>query len=685
MQSHRQPGALAAVHVLLAIVYFAAAKLGLMLAFVHASATAVWPPTGIALAALLVFGYRVWPGVFVGAFLANVTTEGSVATSLSIAAGNTLEGVAGAYLVNRFAGGRHAFERPQDILKFAVLAGMVSTMVSATVGVTSLSLGGFAKWADYGSIWLTWWLGDAVGDFLVAPLLVLWITNPRVQWQRGQGVEAACLLICILVVSQAVFGGLLPLTANDYPLDYLCIPVVVWAAFRFGQRETATAAFLLSGIALWGTLRGFGPFARETQNESLLLLQAFMGVTALLALAFAAVVSERKRAEEALKASEARFRSVTQSAIDAVVSADSTGKILTWNKGAQAIFGYAEEEVLGRPLAILMPERYREAHERGLERMRRTGEARVIGKTVELDGLRKDGSGFPVELSLSKWETNDGTFYGGIIRDITERKRAENALARQAQELARSNAELEQFAYVASHDLKEPLGLVNSYVKLLARRYKDKLDADAQEFIGYAVQGVARMQALIQDLLAYSRVGSRTQPFEPVDCREALKTALANLALPIDESGAVITADALPVVLADPLQLAQVFSNLIGNAVKFRGAETPKIHIGGRREGHEWVFSVADNGIGIEPQYTDRIFVIFQRLHTWEEYPGTGIGLAICKRIVERHGGRIWVESQSGLGATFSFTLPALPERPDSIEQAAEGILQPGSGGQERI
>jgi integral membrane sensor domain MASE1 len=281
----------------LAAVYLIAAKLGLKLAFVHASATAVWPPTGIALAAFLVFGYRVWPGIFVGAFLANVATEGTVATSLGIAAGNTLEGVIGAYLVNRFAGGTHAFDRPQDVFRFAFLAATLSTMVSATVGVTSLSLGGFANWADFGAIWLTWWLGDAVGALKVAPLFVLWLTNPRVRWQRGQVREAACLLLCLVVVGQAVFGGWMPLKAKNYPLDYLCIPILVWAAFRFGQRETATATVLLSGIAIWGTLRGFGPFVRNTQNESLLLLQAFIGVTALLAMAFAAVVSERNRIE----------------------------------------------------------------------------------------------------------------------------------------------------------------------------------------------------------------------------------------------------------------------------------------------------------------------------------------------------------------------------------------------------
>src|ERR687887_659089 len=282
---------------ILAAVYLIAAKLGLKLAFVHASATTVWPPTGIALAALLVYGYHVWPGIFVGAYLANVTTAGTVAASLGIAAGNTLEGVTGAYLVNRFANGQNAFDRPQDVFKFALLAATVSTIVSATVGVISLSLSGLAHWADFGAIWLTWWLGDAVGALKVAPLLLLWLKNPRVRWLQERGREAACLVLCLFVVGQVVFGGWPPLRDNDYPLDYLCVPILVWAAFRFGPREAATATVLLSGIALWGTLHGNGPFARETPHESLLLLQAFIGVTALLTMAFAAVVSERDRME----------------------------------------------------------------------------------------------------------------------------------------------------------------------------------------------------------------------------------------------------------------------------------------------------------------------------------------------------------------------------------------------------
>ena len=291
----------AAVVAGLTVVYFVAGKLGLQLAYVQASATAVWPCTGIAVAALLVFGYRVWPGILIGAFLVNLTTAGTVATSIAIAAGNTLEGLAGCYLVNRFARGKDAFVRAQDIFKFALFAGMIATAVSATIGVATLAVAGFANWAAFGSIWCTWWLGDAVGAVTVTPLLLLWWENPRINWTREQVTELAFLFLGLFATGWVVFGKPFHSELKNYPLEYLCIPFLIWAAFRFGRRKAATALCALSMIAVWGTLHGYGPFARESQNTSLLLMQAFMGIVAITTLALAAEVTEHKHAEERVR------------------------------------------------------------------------------------------------------------------------------------------------------------------------------------------------------------------------------------------------------------------------------------------------------------------------------------------------------------------------------------------------
>ncbi|MCI0394246.1 MAG: MASE1 domain-containing protein [Chloroflexi bacterium] len=301
-----------AVVVLLGVIYVLAGKLGLALALVHPSATAVWAPTGITLAAFLVLGYRIWPAILAGAFLVNVTTAGSVATSLAIAAGNTLEGLVGARLLNRFAGGRQVFDRPQDIFKFVVLAGFMSTAVSATIGVTSLALGGLADWTDYGSIWLTWWLGDMGGALVIAPPLVLWAVEPSVRWTPRQVLEAALIVLALLLVSLTVFAGLFPNYIRSQPLEFLCILPILWAAFRLGRREAATATVLLSGIAIWGTRRGFGPFVAGDANESLLLLQAYTSVIAVTAVTLAAVVRERKQVEQTLYDSQQALQSLAE-------------------------------------------------------------------------------------------------------------------------------------------------------------------------------------------------------------------------------------------------------------------------------------------------------------------------------------------------------------------------------------
>jgi signal transduction histidine kinase len=284
----------------LAAVYFSAGKFGLSLAVSHPNATPVWPPTGIALAAFLLIGYWVWPAVFLAACLVNVTTAGSLLSSIGIATGNTMEGLFGAYLVNRFANGRLAFVRQRDTFAFVLLAAGLSTIVSATTGVTSLSLTGYADWSRFGEIWLTWWLGDAVGALIVTPVIVLWVSHPTIAWSRHQLGEVGALLTLMCVVAFVVFQSGQAMTGPTYPLAFVTFSILIWVAVRLGPRETATATFLCVAIAIWGTLRGSGPFVRGKPNETLLLLQAFAAVIGLTALALAIGVAERRRAEEEL-------------------------------------------------------------------------------------------------------------------------------------------------------------------------------------------------------------------------------------------------------------------------------------------------------------------------------------------------------------------------------------------------
>jgi PAS domain S-box-containing protein len=371
-------------------------------------------------------------------------------------------------------------------------------------------------------------------------------------------------------------------------------------------------------------------------------------------------ISVRKAAETHLAQMEGRYRGLLEAAPDAMVVVNQQGEIVLLNLQAEKQFGYRRDELLGQKLTNIIPEGFAERLIADGLRSAADALAQQIGTGLELTALRKDGSSFPMELMLSPLKSDTGTLVTVAIRNITVRNAASLELLQTVEELKRSNEDLQQFAYVASHDLQEPLRMVASYVALIARRYKGKLDADADEFISFAVDGAKRMQSLIQDLLAFSRVGSKGVDLVTTSSEDALNRAIKNLRGAIVDSGAQVTHDPLPSVLADELQLTQLFQNLLGNAIKYRRAEVPGVHIAARQNGaKKWVFSVEDNGLGIEPQYFERIFGMFQRLHGREEFSGTGMGLAICKKIVERHGGEISVESTLGQGSTFRFPLAA--------------------------
>lgn len=359
---------------------------------------------------------------------------------------------------------------------------------------------------------------------------------------------------------------------------------------------------------------------------------------------------------------EEHYRRIIETANDAFIAMDSDGMITDWNRQAEAIFGWRREEAVGVALADrIIPEPLRERHRRGLRRFLETGEGPVLNKQIEISALHREGHTFPVELTIWPISSKGRPLFNAFIRDVTQRKKAEAEIRQKTGALARSNQELEQFAYIASHDLQEPLRMISSFTGLLAERYRGKLGAEADEFIHFVTDGARRMQRMIQDLLEYSRVGRKEIVFESVDTEALLQQVLQNLKIAMEEGGACVTHDPLPPVKGDALQLMGLFQNLIGNAIKFCGKEKPVIHVSAAAGEREATFSVRDNGIGIDPQFYDRIFVLFQRLHGRGEYGGTGIGLAICKKIVERHGGKIWVESAPGKGSTFYLTLPVIP------------------------
>lgn len=778
--------------------YVAAGKLGLSLASVHPSVTAVWAPTGIALAALLLLGYRVWPAILLGAFLVNVTTAGSVITSLGIAVGNTLEGLVGAYLINRFAHGRQAFEQPVDVFKFAIVARLLSPTVGATIGVTSLAVTGFVPWADYTATWFAWWMGDGVGALLIAPLLILWASEPFGRWPPARTLEAVLALSVLVLISLSVFVGPLSPLIKNYPLEFLCIPPILWAAFRLGRRETATAVLILAVIAVWGALHGAEPLARGSQRERLLEVQVFMGVIAVMGLvvstsvalrrrieaslqgaynnlerevqertyslsqalqALQAEIAERNQAEEALRqqtqlyesllraqselgdgvaitegmnfvylnealcqmygysaeelyalpsfldlvapeerdrlverlrlrlqgvdtsdrgettvirkdgqrigieysmklmpvgdhprvfsiirditerkqveedlrTSEERRRLIIEGTYDAFVAMDTTGVITAWNRQAEIIFGWSRSEAIGRSLAeTLIPERYREAHRRGLAHYLDMGEGPVLNKLFEMAALHRDGHEFPVELTITPLRLGTNHFFYSFVHDVTERKQAEA-------QLRASLEEKEVLLKEIHHRVKNNLQVVSSLLKLQAESIQDPQVAGLFQESQHRV----RAMGLLHERLYQS------ENLAHIDLADYVRGLVVYLSrsYSLREVRIQVNVDNLTLDIQRAVPFGLIINELVSNSLKhaFPPGQPGELWVTVEHRDDTLALLVSDNGVGL----ADELDI--------EHSPS--MGLQLVRSLCMQLHGALTVTRQPQ-GTLFTVTLP---------------------------
>ena len=639
--------------VALAAVYVLAGKLGLRFATVHASATAVWPPTGIAIAACLLFGSRMWPGVAVGAFLVNITTEGSVATSLGIALGNTLEGLVAAWIIERVAAGRHAFARAQDIFRFG-MALVPAVLVSATIGVGSLALGGYAARADVWSIWTTWALGDLTGALVVTPLALLW-ADRRPSPLLGRPLEALGLLLSVVLAGQVVFGGLTPAGLERYPLSFLTIAPLVWAACRFGRRAASAALVLLSGIALYGTLQGLGPFAAAAPAHRLLILQAFMATIAFVTLVIAALVWARDREGALLQAVIDRIPVM-------ITVYEPDKRILRLNRAFEQLTGWTTEEARR---VDLMERCYPDPAARA--RIRATMDE---GGWHETDLTTRSG-----EVIATSW-TNvrlaDDTRVG-IGLDVRERKRVEAEQARARVEAETANQAKDEFFAMLGHELRNPLNAIAVWLHIV--EVTGKVDQKTKDVIGRQVRHLAR---LVDDLLDVTRLstGKIALRLGRVNLSATARRVVATVAGGAPARSIACHAPDDVWIRADETRLEQILVNLLDNAVKFTGADG-RITVTVTPTDREAILRVEDTGVGIPPELLPRIFDLFVQGRTGlhRQGAGLGIGLTLVKRLVDLHSGRIEVSAgEAGQGTALTVRLPlAAPNLPAPSTEAGPG------------
>jgi PAS domain S-box-containing protein len=657
-----------------AALYFLLGKLGLLPPLVDAHAALFWLPAGPALAAILLLGRRACWGVFLGALMVALTPRatggapfwGHLGAALGIAFGQVLQAATGAWLVERWARGRQAFKAPHTIFRFVVLGAGLSTTIGPTLGLASVLLAKARHAGDVEATWLTWWLGGAISAMVITPLIMTWSERPARLLRPKKLGELGTLLLLFLVVCQLSFGGWVRGSAQGVLLCLFVIPLLLWSALRFGPHVTVAVVMLLSCVAVSDTLHGGGPFALSDRNASLMMVQVFLGVISLLALVLATMAAQRAHAEAALRASERRYRELFESTPQPMWVYDYASlRFRAVNNAAVAHYGYSAEEFLGLRVTDLGLEEDRP------QQLDEIGKARAgLPAIRQWRHRKKDGTVIDVEIVSHNLVLEGRPCAVVVSTDISQRLQTEREILRlnaeleervraRTEQLEATNKELEAFAYSVSHDLRAPLRSARGFNEVLLERYGNRLGAEGREFLQRAYDSCSQMDRLIEDLLKLSRVGRSELVKGMVDLSGLADRIAADLrqAEPRREVEVAITPGLT--ACGDERLLRIALDNLLRNAWKFtRDQPRPRIEFGSMPD-QPPAFFVRDNGAGFDMTYAERLFGVFQRLHTANEFPGTGVGLATVKRIINRHGGRAWAVGAVSHGATFFFTLPA--------------------------
>ena len=665
----------------LAALYVAAARIGLAIDAVAGFATLVWAPSGIALAALLLRGDRLWPGVLIGAFVANTLTGAPLLVALGIATGNTLEAVVGAYALRRIPGFRASLDRVIDALGLIILAAGLSTVVSATIGVASLYLGGIVSPADLGRAWRAWWVGDVIGDLLVAPAILVWAVAPAVRPASRHWVETMALAMAVIVIGFMVFGT----HADAFHQAYLIFPLLVWAALRYGQRGAASAALAVSVIAVWGTVTGHGPFVQGALYESLFGLQTFMGVSAGTFLVLGASITERRAAlrdvrgaiseQQRLHAERdiAHQRLVTvleQSPIAIGIAEAPSGRFIFLNEEAARLLGQRPAmskvgDPEGSDLKGVHPDgRTMAPDEWPLARALHRGET-VRNAIIRIE--RADGTSLEIASNAAPVRDGDNRVIAGVVIfwDVTAERRAEKELRHAHETVAAANRAKAEFFAVMSHELRTPLNAIGGYVEVMELGIQGPITAQQRDSLERIQRNQQHLLSVIEDVLIFAKLEADRLPIELEVVRVATALeeldALVRPALERKELTLICEAcDSDLSMVADPEKLRQILLNIVGNAIKFTPAGG-QVTVRAERDGDTIRIAVIDTGIGIPADQVAHIFEPFFQVERGptRRYPGVGLGLSIAHDLARAMRGDVRVVSEVDRGTTVWIALPA--------------------------